>query len=92
MFLWDDGNVEHIARHGVRPEEAEEALGNDPLDIEEQIVDGEQRWVHLGETVEHRLLPLVVTLKADDVRVVTAYEPGSRWRRLYHQLRGMQHG
>jgi len=25
VFDWDDGNVDHIAEHGVSPEEAEEA-------------------------------------------------------------------
>ncbi len=25
-FDWDDNNIEHIARHGVEPWEAEEAL------------------------------------------------------------------
>lgn len=29
-FDWDEANVAHIARHGVRPWEAEEAL-TDPL-------------------------------------------------------------
>jgi len=26
MCDWDDANVEHIARHGITPEEAEEVL------------------------------------------------------------------
>ncbi|MBI2939718.1 MAG: hypothetical protein HYY04_04705 [Chloroflexi bacterium] len=26
MFDWDEGNVDHIAEHGISPEEAEEAL------------------------------------------------------------------
>ena len=25
-FDWDDGNIDHIAEHGVTPEEAEQAL------------------------------------------------------------------
>jgi hypothetical protein len=26
LFIWDDKNIEHIARHHVEPEEAEEAF------------------------------------------------------------------
>lgn len=26
MFDWDEGNIEHIARHGVEAREAEEAV------------------------------------------------------------------
>jgi hypothetical protein len=32
VFDWDDANEEHLARHGVTPEEAEEAL-TDPRRI-----------------------------------------------------------
>ena len=90
MFLWDDANIEHIARHGVLPEEAEQVLNNDPLDIDEQFIDGEQRWIHLGETDVQRLLIVIVTLREDDVRVVTAYEPKAHWHRLYHREKGFQ--
>jgi uncharacterized DUF497 family protein len=30
-FDWDDANAGHIARHGVTPEEVEQAFANDPL-------------------------------------------------------------
>ena len=30
-FEWDEENTGHIARHGIHPEEAEEACGNDPF-------------------------------------------------------------
>jgi uncharacterized DUF497 family protein len=29
IFIWDDSNMEHIARHGVLPEETEEAFWDD---------------------------------------------------------------
>jgi hypothetical protein len=32
-FDWDEANMRHIARHGVTPEEAEEAVTNDPLEL-----------------------------------------------------------
>lgn len=32
-FDWDQANAEHIARHSVKPDEAEQAIRNDPLDV-----------------------------------------------------------
>ncbi len=32
MFDWDEANLEHIARHGVSREEAEQVILNDPVD------------------------------------------------------------
>jgi uncharacterized protein len=33
-FDWDEYNLSHIARHGVTAEEAEEAVMNDPLEMD----------------------------------------------------------
>jgi hypothetical protein len=43
-FDWDERNIGHIARHGVKPEEAEQALLNDPIDVAYEVIDGEERW------------------------------------------------
>ena len=37
IFDWDDANVTHIAEHDVAPEEAEEVILGDPLDVEFDI-------------------------------------------------------
>ena len=42
--IWDDGpggNVEHLAEHGVTPEEADEVILNDQLDIDYSRTTGE---------------------------------------------------
>lgn len=44
----DDANIGHIAEHGVAPEEAEEAIPGDPLDIGFGVVDGEDRWTYMA--------------------------------------------
>ena len=31
LFDWDESNINHIALHGVTPEEAEQVLQNDPF-------------------------------------------------------------
>jgi uncharacterized protein len=72
-FDWDDANISHIAEHDVTREEAEEALTGDPLEMNFEVgEDGEQRWSYLGETARSRLLYLVITLRGEKIRVVTA--------------------
>ena len=55
-FDWNEGNIGHIARHSVTPEEAEQAVRNDPLDLGAETVDGEERFLSLGLTNRARLL------------------------------------
>jgi hypothetical protein len=33
MFDWDAANIAHIARHGVTPQQAEQALSIFPIDL-----------------------------------------------------------
>lgn len=88
MFDWDSANTNHIARHGVTPEEAEQVVLNEPLDIEVVLRNGEQRIVQVGETDEGRILVVVTTMRAKRIRVVTAYPAMSRLQRLFLQVKG----
>jgi hypothetical protein len=54
LFEWDDANILHLAEHDVMPEEAEEVILGGPLDIGYEVVDGEERSSHVGETNEGR--------------------------------------
>ena len=72
MFIWDSANIDHIAAHAISTEEAEQVINNEPLDIERQFRNGETRFVHLGETLEGRVLFVIVTLRGENLRVVTA--------------------
>src|ERR1022692_4032765 len=58
-----DANLDHIARHQVSPEEAEQIIENDPLDIEAETVDGEERTTSIGCTDRGRFLVVVTTLR-----------------------------
>src|ERR1017187_9623517 len=60
-FDWDEANLGHVARHSVFPEEAEQGILNDPVDLGMEIVEGEERYLNLGATVQHRLLLVVTT-------------------------------
>jgi uncharacterized DUF497 family protein len=48
---WDKANTEHVVLHGVKPEEAEQALENDPFDLNYEVVEAEDRWISIGQTV-----------------------------------------
>ena len=82
-FEWDSANVAHIAEHGVKPEEAEEVLLGDPIDFGFEVIDGEERWGYIGETNEGRILRVVITLRGERMRVVTAFEPEKHWIVFY---------
>ena len=86
-FDWDETNIGHVARHSVLPEEAEQVILNDPVDLGMEIVEGEERYLNLGATVHHRILLVVTTWREDRVRVVTAFEPIKRLIQFYYQER-----
>ena len=70
----------------LRSEEAEQVLLGDPLELSFEVErEGEERWAFLGETDEHRILQVVITMRGEKIRVVTAFEPAKRLRKLYRQ-------
>lgn len=73
-FDWDDANTSHIARHGVTPEEVEQALANSPLVVlAVQKHDKEERVLCAGITNAGRALQFVYTLRVGRIRVITAH-------------------
>jgi uncharacterized DUF497 family protein len=77
VFNWDEANRSHLARHDVTPQEAEEVVLGDPLDIELQTAEGdggEERVLHVGETRKGRILELVSTWRQAKVRVISAWD------------------
>ena len=77
IFDWDDANRDHLARHEVTPQEAEEVVLGDPLDIELQTAEGsggEERILHVGETRNGRILELVSTWRYGKARIVSAWD------------------
>ncbi len=83
MFDWDAANMEHIARHGLTPGEVEEVFGNDAMDIGRQLRYGEDRTVHLGETLAGRIVFVVLMRLGELDRVVTAFPADRSNRSLY---------
>lgn len=76
-FDWDDANRDHLARHNVTPQEAEEVVLGNPLDIELQTAEGgggEERILHVGETRKGRILELVSTWRGGKARILSAWD------------------
>lgn len=86
-FDWDEENLNHIAKHHVTAAEAEYALDNPTLDIEYQVVNGEERYVEAGATAQGRVLEIVTTFRGLKTRVVTAYDADLHVIQEYHQTR-----
>ncbi len=73
-FDWDDANAGHVAKHGVTPEEVEQAFANDPLIVlAAQKRSGEERVLCAALTDEGRPLQFVYTMRGGRVRVITAH-------------------
>ena len=87
MFEWDRNNLRKIQAHGIKQEEAEQALLNDPISVYEQDVDGESRFVYYGETNAGRLLAIIVKEIRENIRVVTAYDLDAGQKRDYIERR-----
>jgi uncharacterized DUF497 family protein len=90
-FLWDSGNIAHIALHAITPQEAEQVLENDPLDVGVALRHGETRTLQLGETDAGRVLFVVITERAGMYRVVTARPSRREERAFYSNAKAITH-
>ncbi|HEY1205057.1 MAG: BrnT family toxin [Bryobacteraceae bacterium] len=84
-FEWDAENRRHIARHGITPEEAEDAVLIEPLEAGLQQYESEERVLCFGRTKSGRLLTILYTERRGKIRVVTAYEMTKEQERLYFE-------
>lgn len=85
-FRWDDANIDHIARHGLEPEDAEEAL-LDPEGVRAPAYNSgnEKRTGFIGATEAGRILFVVYTYGGDDIRVVSAFDANVSQKRSYRR-------
>lgn len=91
-FDWDRHNVAHIRRHGVSPEEFEEAWRNDRIFIRIDEVDGEDRWYEVGATNSLRVLVLVFTYREGRIRAVTVRDADRKVRKEYFERFSQSYG
>ncbi len=83
QFEWDEANIGHLAQHGVQPDEAEQVIRNQPIDLDFETRHGEQRTTQLGATHQGRVLIVVTTQAENRVRIVTAWPAKERLRRSW---------
>ena len=87
-FEWDEHNVSHLALRQITPSDAEQVIGNRPVDLESELRNGENRAAQLGETDAGRVLIVISTERDRKVRVVTAWPAKERLRRYFVILKG----
>jgi uncharacterized DUF497 family protein len=75
-FEWDDGNRNHIARHGVKTEDCQAAMLN-ALETSPDPERMERRFRTIGFAGGRRL-EVVWTPRGDRIRVVTAWWKGTK--------------
>ena len=73
QFDWDEENTKHLAAHKVMPVEFEQVMNNDPLDVDFELIDDEERYRSVGLTDGGRLLSVAWTLRRGRLRPVTAF-------------------
>lgn len=88
QFEWEVHNLSQIAEHDVKAEEAEQVLLNDPIELDLQLEESEEeRWPYIGETNAGRILRVIITLRGNRLRVVTAFEPSKGSKQAYLEIR-----
>jgi uncharacterized DUF497 family protein len=84
-FRWNAWNVEHIARHGVVPVEAEMAVGSAGRGFPRKIED--DKWLVWGRGHGGRLLQVVFVLDDDGTLFVIHARPlTEREKRRYRRM------
>jgi uncharacterized DUF497 family protein len=72
-FDWDDENTKHLAAHKVTRDEFEQVMNNEPLDLDYEMTNREERYRSVGLTNSGRLLSVMWTIRNGKIRAVTAF-------------------
>jgi uncharacterized DUF497 family protein len=86
-FDWDEHNTKHLRAHRVSRHEFEEVLCGEPLDLDYQVENGEERYKALGMTQRGRVLIVVWTPRDGRARAITAYSAGATYKKLFRKIR-----
>ncbi len=88
LFEWDPNKAkENIETHGISFDEASTAFGDtlslaiyDPLHSEE-----EDRFILIGNSHKNRLLVIVHTERAENIRIISAKKATKKERKQYEE-------
>ena len=81
---WDQETVDHIATHGISPEEVEEVLFNDH-DIPVILRGKENKYLTYGKTDNGRFLFVVWVSKYRKTRIITARDMTKKEKQFYRK-------
>ncbi len=85
-FRWNEWNEEHLARHGVSPDAAEEVIRGARAPY--PLVQGDERYLVWGSESSGRLLQVVFVIDPDDsIFVIHARPLTDRERKRYRRRR-----
>ena len=87
VVLWDPEKAKtNFRKHRIRFSDADFVF-YDPmaLVIEEQLVDGEQRFVSVGTDSIGRILVVVYSYRNDSIRIISARKATPRERKVYEK-------
>ncbi len=84
-FEWDAKNIRKVKRHGITPQEAEEAILIDPLIATIQEHETEDRLLCFGRTRAGRFVTVIYTERGGTTRVVTAYPMTKAQQKIYFE-------
>lgn len=87
QFEWDEQNVGHLARHGIKPEEAEQVVLNRPVEVGSELRNGEERVAQIGETDVGRVLTVISTMAGEKIRIVTAWPANKKFQRYFLSMK-----
>lgn len=86
-FEWDKSNISHIAKHNVKPDEAEDVFFDTKCALEDDLKhsDYEKRFVIIGKTERGRLLYQVFTKRNNKIRVISSRDINKKEVKLYEK-------
>jgi len=86
-FEWDKANSEKPKKHGLTPQEAEEAFFDDYKVVftDWKHSTAEQRITLLGKTKRGRLLNITYTIRVKKIRIITARPTNRKEVPLYEK-------
>src|SRR5665213_2886056 len=64
LFSWDDWNIDHIAKHNVKPSEAEYIVRHAASPFPREM--GDEKYKVWGQTADGRYLQVVLVYRSDD--------------------------
>ena len=82
-FDWDDENKKDLDAYKVAPAEFEQLLNNNPIELNLELIDNEERYRSVGLTNAGRLLSVVWTIRNGKVRAITAFPAGVSDRKAF---------